>query len=349
VKRKKGSVVAGTILAIGLILVGASFLMGPIDFHGFDFEDATNYQNEYTEIFSNPQINKIYVSTLNGYIQVESWENDYVQVEVKQRYAGYSEKKMEELFESTKPEITFLGSSMRIVTPRLSKTSFFKSYGVSISVKVPHNLINNVETKTSNGSLKFSDLNAQIIGSTSNGSIDLSNVDGDIDLRTSNGSISLLKVSGEAKLDSSNGKFYASGFMGSLHVETSNASIEIEDSQAQVYLRTSNGSIYVRDSSLLGASNTLKTSNGKIVLDSALPDSGQLKLTTSNGGIEFVMPYGTGAVITANTSNGKIILDNVPILTEEIGKTSISGSIYGGGDLHIELSSSNSDIKISGK
>lgn len=330
-KRKSGSVVAGTILAVGLILVGVSFILGPVDFHGFDFEDSSNYQNEYTEIFSNLSTSKVYVDTINGSVHVEGWENNYIQLEVKQRYTGYSENRLEELFKSTKPEVTFLGDYMRIITPRLKKTSFFKSYGVSIILKVPYELVDNVEAKTSNGSLNFSNLNARIIG------------------KTSNGSIYLLKVNGNAELDSSNGKVYASGFTGSLNADTSNASIEVENSQAQVYLKTSNGSIYIRNSSLLGENNTLKTSNGRIVLDSELPSSGQLKLTTSNGGIELAIPHGTGAVIDADTSNGRVILDNVPILATSIEKTSVSGSIYGGGNLYISLNTSNSNIKISEK
>ncbi|AKI97824.1 DUF4097 family beta strand repeat-containing protein [Kosmotoga pacifica] len=329
-QRKKGNIIAGIILALGLILIGASFLIGPIDFHGFEFEDSTNYQNEYTEVFSNPQIDEIYINTINGYVRVEGWDNSDIQLEVKQRYTGYPEGRLEELFELTKPEITFLGNTLRIVTPRLTKTAFLKSYGVSMVIKVPYGLVDRVEVKTSNGDLNFSNLNTQITGDTSNGSI------------------SLFKVSGNAKLDSSNGEFYANGFTGYLYVKTSNASMELKNSKAQVFLRTSNGSIYVRDSLLTGTNNTLKTSNGRIVLDSELPESGHLELSTSNGEIELIVPYGTGAVIDADTSNGRIILDNVPVLAKEIGKTSISGSIYGGGNLYIDLSTSNSNIRISG-
>jgi len=154
--------------------------------------------------------------------------------------------------------------------------------GVDFLVALPVRA--DVELRTSNGAIAGKDLVGTLTAQTSNGAIEVTNVQGDL------------------RLDTSNGAVRARGVEGAIDIETSNGAIQYQGRP-------------------VGATHTLRTSNGRI--DVTLPGDIALLVSahTSNGTISTNLPLtgdtqGTdwsallnppsAAVLNLSTSNGSI-------------------------------------------
>lgn len=350
-ERNRGIAVVGILFAVGLILMGAAIIVGPAGFgsdFSFNFGSSNlgeRFEREYNESLYQI-IEAIDIYTLNGAVEVIGWERDYAAIEVRQSVRVSSEELKDDYFERTKPEITVSENTLKIVTPRLQLTAELKGYGTSIYLKVPTALIKETQVRTSNGNMRFSSLNAYINASGSNGGIDISTVNGKIVAKTSNGRIEAIDIFGSMEFESSNGSFTGKRLEGDLRISTSNASINIDSSISTVVANTSNGSINVTGSTLVGTKNSFRTSNGKIIIDSILPESGELEIESSNGQITLYLPDSINAHIDALTSNGKVDINGLPITISSMTKTSVKGNLNGGSDIDISVKTSNADINL---
>ncbi|HNR80526.1 MAG TPA: DUF4097 family beta strand repeat-containing protein [Mesotoga infera] len=351
-ERKLGVAWVGILLAIGLILIGVAVAIGPagIDF-GFDFGwslDGQRFDRSYQESL-NDAIKSIDIYTLNGEVEIIGWEESFISLEVKQTVKVSSEDLKEKYFEETKPVVTVLDGLLKIVTPRLQQTGEFRGQGASIYLRVPIELLKEVVARTSNGKMKAASLNSYINVESSNGGIEVYSINGRVVAETSNGPINARDIIGPMQFQSSNGSFTGTRLEGDLRITTSNASINVENSSSNISALTSNGSINITDCTLMGTTNSFRTSNSKVTVNSALPSQGTLELTSSNGQIVLFVPEDIRAYIDASTSNGRVDITGLSITVSSMSKTSIKGNLNNGSDLDITLRTSNADIVIKKK
>jgi len=345
----RGLLIGLLIVVIVLILffaIAGSFGFSNFNFNYDLFSFVQGTSNEYSlEINLNSE-KELVIDTLNGLINLIGWDKNYIFMEVTQNFRGFSDKEVKELIEKTRPIITKNDRTVEIITPKLQRIFLFRSYGVSLNLYVPSEMISGYDLRTSNGSFDIQNISGEIFITTSNGRVNLKNLSGNVKANTSNGAIISENVNGNMDFNTTNGSFSGEYLNGNLKAVSSNGPLTLSNSEVQIYLKTSNGRININENILTGNNNYIKSSNGGIYINSDLENTGEMEVRTSNSEITMLIPENKSAEIEANTSNGKIILDNIEILAKEIGKTDLKGSVYGGGNLNIILETSNSNIVI---
>ena len=125
-------------------------------------------------------------------------------------------------------------------------------------------------------------------------------------------------------LDNTNGGIDVSDIRGSMHVSNTNGHIELVRCAGDVDAETTNGHV-------------------RAELSEVTPGKG-IRLETTNGRITIALPRTISARVDASTTNGRINSD-LPVTTTRIEKTSLRGSINGGGP-ELRLRTTNGSIDI---
>ena len=193
--------------------------------------------------------------------------------------------------------------------------------GLKVEVMVPGTF--DVDLRSSGGSLDVSELRGEVRVRTSGGSLKLEQIDGSIYGRTSGGSISIGETSGDADL------------------ETSGGSIRIDRVAGDVVAKTSGGSITINEA--LGSVQA-KTSGGGVKAFLSEQPSGDSRLTTSGGSVVVELAEGLSLDIDASSSGGGV-KNSLPILVTSSSRTSLRGSLNGGGP-ELYLRSSGGSVRL---
>ena len=240
---------------------------------------TTNYRifNEEYTIDGNTTLT---VSTINGKLEIYSWEGDTVKVDaIKKTRFGQEELNKTEIIVTESAglidvEAEYTGT--RSTTP-----------SVDINIKIPANVT--VETAiTRNGQIIISGVTGDLEAETSNGGIFIDNVDGYVSASTSNGLIEVESTTGVRDLSSSNGGITAEifDFQDDIQISTSNGKIEIylnPELDADLELRTSNGMV-----TITGLSVNLTTSEDKYKAGIIGVGGNLIDIETSNGNIQLL-------------------------------------------------------------
>jgi len=128
-----------------------------------------------------------------------------------------------------------------------------------------------------------------------------------------------------------------------LEIDDTNGAIDVSDVRGSHRLSTTNGHI-----ELLRCSGSVEaeTTNGHIRAELAEVTPGKtLRLETTNGGITIALPRAVAARIDASTTNGSIKTD-LPVTTTEFKRTSLRGTLNGGGTAELRLRTTNGSINI---
>ena len=235
---------------------------------------CTQYVSVTTETRSIPVNSTVEVSTFNGSITVEWYEESDLFLEI--TTSAHSEDELDEA------EVNVTAGVLTII--EALKLDEDANVGVSLLLRLPRG-VEIAELHTSNGRISVSGGNGSAQAVTSNGSISFEDFSGSVRAETSNGSIT---VSGSDLV-------YARSSNGSITGEI--VSIPPEG----IELRTSNGAINVELDSGLDADIEMNTSNGSVSVtgegfSSVIIDDSDGSATLGAG----------GNPITLRTSNGSI-------------------------------------------
>jgi hypothetical protein len=124
---------------------------------------------------------------------------------------------------------------------------------------------------------------------TSNGAIVASAAQGRFSFTTSNGEVSASQLVGDLHAVTSNGRMTIDRCQGALGLETSNGEITMNDVSATIDASTSNGAIEF-SGTIIGDSNALVTSNGRISVAVSASASVEFTAATSAGSISSSLP-----------------------------------------------------------
>ena len=123
---------------------------------------------------------------------------------------------------------------------------------------------------------------------------------------------------------------------------TTNGAIDVDDVRGNAKLRTTNGHIEVDRGA---GSVDAETTNGAVLIELLdVTPSRPLRAITTNGGITLELPNNLGADIEASTTNGTIHSD-LPLVTNDIERTRMSGRVNGGG-VDVRVKTTNGSIRI---
>ncbi len=127
-----------------------------------------------------------------------------------------------------------------------------------------------------------------------------------------------------------------------VEIDTVNAAINVNGVQGGAELETVNGSIDVAGGA---GSFEASTVNGSIDAELANVASGKLSASTVNGRVRLALPATLKANVDISTVNGKITSD-IPVTTRAMSRRSLKGSLNGGGQIDLEISTVNGSVTI---
>jgi DUF4097 and DUF4098 domain-containing protein YvlB len=122
-----------------------------------------------------------------------------------------------------------------------------------------------------------------------------------------------------------------------------NGDVDADGMGADASASTVNGSVNVSAAGHVEAS----TVNGSIRASMGRADwTGEASFTTVNGGIILTLPAGVSTEVRASTVNGDLETDFPLTIMGKWGPRRMRGSIGGGGDRTLELTTVNGNIQI---
>lgn len=178
---------------------------------------------------------------------------------------------------------------------------------------------------------------------TAGGSISVDDLQGEANLRTSGGSISAGKVQGSVVAQTSGGSIRLEGSDGPADLSTSGGGITVGEVNGPVNARTSGGSIQLRG---VSGNVNARTSGGSIHADLKSQISEPAEFRTSGGSIRLAIDPSFKADIDAETSGGRVSCDLPVTIHGTAKKTSLNGTLNGGGP-RVSLKTSGGSIYIS--
>jgi DUF4097 and DUF4098 domain-containing protein YvlB len=295
-----------------------------ISLTGCEFGDigpSDRYQSDFHYTYDMQPGGKVNAETFNGGIEISGWDQNKVEI------TGTKYGSSEALRDAVKIDVHHSSDSVEIRAVKPSSMQM-GNYGARFTLHVPRKAVIDRVT-TSNGPVKVRDVASAAHLKSSNGAITVTNVGGDVDAHTSNGAIDAESIAGGATLKSSNGRIRAEGVGGPLEAETSNDPITARLDTAP------------------SATTKLVSSNGAIELTMGSAPKGDIRIETRNSGIKLHLPANSSAHIVADTSNGSISSEfSVTSKSEDDEKRKHLNGMIGSGGPNIELSTSNSSIRI---
>jgi DUF4097 and DUF4098 domain-containing protein YvlB len=125
-------------------------------------------------------------------------------------------------------------------------------------------------------------------------------------------------------------------------IDNTNGGIEVYDVRGSMHISNTNGHI-----ELAGCAGDVdaETTNGHVRAEMSEVSAKGVRLESTNGRITVALPRAISARVDASTTNGRINTD-LPITTTRFEKTSLRGTINGGGGGEVRLRTTNGSIDI---
>ncbi|GAB6991270.1 hypothetical protein [Paenibacillus pini] len=205
-----------------------------------------------------------------------------------------------------------------------------------LNVKVPSHL--KVEVDTSDGSINAEQLDSDFTARTSNASVKLTDITGSIYAKSSNGSFTIHNIAGETEFITSNSSVHLTDITGNVSAKSTNGSIVVNNITGAAKLTTTNASMTLNQ---ITNGVIAHTTNGSIKGESSI--GGDWDCKTTNSSIHLKIPKDTNAKLTANTSNASIKGDISWVKTDD---NDDSTAILGNENYKINLDTTNDNIEV---
>ena len=280
---------------------------------------ATAFADVVERTFSVHPGGKLTLDTDLGSVEVRSAPGNQVRVRVEREVRSGADKDFELNFEQRGDDVLVEGNK----SGGDWGWSFWNRYKVHFEIVVPEEY--NLELETAGGSIKIADLVGDVDCHTSGGSIRIDDIDGQVDCRTSGGSIHVGRVEG------------------SVNAKTSGGSITIDRSGGSVVAKTSGGSVTVNE--VLGSIEA-SSSGGSVSARLTSQPLADCRLTTSGGRVEVTLAGPIAVDLDAKTSGGRVHLEMPVTISGSVSKTSVRGTLNGGGpQLYLRTSGGSIYVK----
>ncbi|MDR0498137.1 MAG: DUF4097 domain-containing protein [Holophagales bacterium] len=296
----------------------------------------------------------LFASAFNGSISAEGWERDEVCLVAVIRERREGDVHFAAESKNGRVEIKAEQKDRRKFAFNFGESSS-ASYTLQIPRKTMVTLVtsndwieirridNEVDAKTSNGTITADEIGANARLTTSNAYIKSSSIKGELVAKTSNDFLDIRDVQGEADLRTSNAKIEVRNVKGKTSVITSNASIIASNIEGDLKGRSSNGKIDIQQ--ILGAID-LSTSNASIKAAYLNGKGRGIRLFTSNANVDVTLGEAQGIVkaFSSGDGNKSVHFENPNIQSTK--EDSATRAKIGNSDQLIEFTTSNGKITI---
>lgn len=241
--------------------------------------------------------------TGDGSMEIRSWDQNEVRVEILRRAATREEAQALEVKTSQD------GNRITIEAPprqeRRIHIGTWVGESVSFIVRVPRQLLLNAQT--GDGSITVGDLEGTVALRSGDGSIRGERVQGDLSARTGDGSITLVEAVGRLDLDTGDGSVRLHGRPDVLRVRTGDGSVTLDLDEgskmaADWSLTTGDGSIRATLPAGFSAEVDLSTGDGSVRVNGSSAsrddgeDRGRLRTRLGAGGHTLTGRSGDGSI-----------------------------------------------------
>ena len=275
-----------------------------------------------------------------GSVQVRSWAQNEVKVEVRKWISGRHRRSAKELFEDYEIRYNQSARGVAIVAEMRGRTFWRGNDGLQVEFRLMVPKQYNLDLNTSGGSIDVDDLIGEARVKTSGGSLALGRIEGPVNAETSGGSIDLRQAKGKLFARTSGGGITVGEVSGDVDIETSGGSIEVDGAAGNLRAHTSGGGVSLRG--LRGNVNA-STSGGSIEAEILKQLDAPCELSTSGGGVTIYLARDIKADIDASTSGGEVECDLPVTIQGKFGEGKLRGKLNGGGPL-LTLRTSGGDI-----
>jgi DUF4097 and DUF4098 domain-containing protein YvlB len=233
------------------------------------------------------------VATFDGSIQIQSWDNPDILIEVEKRGPNKAAVESLQVVVGQKGNVIEL-EVKRPKRETFSGMGFRQAAYARLVVSVPRTT--NVRARSGDGSIK------------------IERVTGRIELRTGDGSIRASEVAGDLNFDTGDGSVVVEEAEGQLVVDTGDGSVSVSGSLGALKLHTGDGSVVYR-------------------ADPGTSMTDQWDITTGDGSVTLYLPPDMGAELDAHTGDGRITndLSVEKADTDEKTRRTLRGRIGSGG------------------
>jgi DUF4097 and DUF4098 domain-containing protein YvlB len=254
---------------------------------------------------------EVTLDTFDGSIEVQSWNQPEVRVEIQKRGPD------REIASALEVRSSQEGNRVRVEAPAPKVTREFVGIGnfsgpsVSFVVRVPESV--KLTATTRDGSIAVEKVTGAVNLRSGDGSIRANAVNGDLTARTDDGSLALVNVNGRLSLESGDGSIRVQGRLEDLHVKTGDGSITIEADDGSAMkdnwdISTGDGSISFLVPQRFSAEIDASSRDGRVRSD--IPgletinrdddDRGMLRGRIGTGGHTVTLRSGDGAITVSN-------------------------------------------------
>jgi DUF4097 and DUF4098 domain-containing protein YvlB len=209
-----------------------------------------------------------------------------------------------------------------------------------IAVEVPEETALNV--KTGGGSVEASRINREAELDTSGGSIRATELGANLRAHTSGGSITIERIKGNARVDTSGGGITGESLDGTLDARTSGGSIDLRDIKGDLLAHTSGGGIQIEDA---GGRVNADTSGGSVEVRFTRGNSHGGEIESSGGGVRVALDRSVNLNLDASTSAGSVVTDLPITVSGTLGRSHVVGTVGSGGAL-LRIHSSAGSVRI---
>ena len=302
---------------LGLSLLALTLGLTGCDIDIDDVAGVAREQEDFHFTYDFKPGGKLLLDNYNGAVEITGWDQPKIEIH------GTKFANTRDRLAQVKIDISRTADSVNIRTvPPLER---FGNSGARYQIRLPKQAV------------------LELIKST-NGSMRVNGIDGPANLRTTNGSIRASDLRGSLSASSTNGAVECIGIDGGTTVRTTNGRVKMEDIRGAMEANTTNGSIYAEmEASTEDRRTRLSTTNGSVEIRLPATLKSDVRASTTNGSISVDLPATASFQVTARTS-GSSVKSEFPVVGE-ITKKRIEGRVGAGGPL-LDLSTTNGGISL---
>ncbi len=322
----------GYLLASGLLLAGTALAQetGTLEREGMGFVERIE------KVIKVEKGGTLYLSTPRGSVEVRTWNQNEVRVEVVKEAETFTEGNAKELLSDLQ---VYIETSEKDVRVRVESPEDLELDDLELEFKLTVPQVYNLDLNTSGGSISVGDLEGWVIAHTAGGSIEIGHIEnGRVEAETAGGSIEVAGVQGgDCRAKTAGGSIEIGQVSGSVDAETAGGSISIARAGGEIRAETAGGSIQIGEG---GQRINAETAGGSISVGKA---TGTVEAETAGGSIQ-IGPTGGG--VEAETAGGSITIGTSQgAVTAETAGGSITVNGSGG---PVQVSTSGGSIEIAG-
>jgi DUF4097 and DUF4098 domain-containing protein YvlB len=271
--------------------------------------DAQGFTTRDEKTFTVSGTPDVTLATFDGAIEIRSWDQPEVKVEIERRAQTREEAESIEI----KAEQNGTHVTVEVRQPSQHEHRIGFGFHVSRSAR----LIATVPRRSN------------VLARSGDGAIHAERIEGRVELRTADGKVTADELKGQLRIHTSDGNVTLTNVDGAIDLDTADGSITLDGRLTAVRVKSGDGRIAVR------------AANGSAM-------TGDWDISTSDGSIDVDLPGSFNADIDAHTSDGSIDISGLTLATSgEIRRDTVRGTL-GRGGARVRLRSGDGSIRLRG-